>query len=58
MQVALKPVSMAAIRYSKIKFKIKYINAIYNIIKIDNDNKLTFKLLKIIKQVTIGNYIS
>jgi hypothetical protein len=34
-----------------------YKGTIYNITKIDNDNKLTFKLLKINKQVTI-TYLS
>jgi hypothetical protein len=45
---------MARIRYLKIKFKVKYIDAQYiNIAKIDNDDKLIFKLLKMCKQVTI-----
>jgi hypothetical protein len=38
----------------KNKFKIKYTNTQYiNITKIEKDNKLTFKLLKLCKQVTI-----
>jgi hypothetical protein len=43
---------MVVILYLKIKFK--YINAQYiNITKINNDNKLTFKLFKMSKQVII-----